>query len=156
MNANYASSPSASIFHSYCLAWRKSWPDKPWGWKEVLDHSQDQDDTWKRNTKGLSLLELLCQERFSLGTTGTDRCWSMQVSKRMDSLQFCRRVKGLRKKARSFAGVTLPLVWKYWENKVREEVIRIPTTHWFHGVFLSLWSIKEQLFLKFWPVLSTF
>lgn len=68
----------------------------------MLDHSQDQDDTWNRNTKGLSLLELLCEEHFSLGTTGKHRCWSMLVSKRMASLWFCRRVKGLRKKSKIF------------------------------------------------------
>lgn len=52
MNANYTSSPSASIFHSYCLARRKSWPDKPWGWRELLDRSWDQDAAWSRTTAG--------------------------------------------------------------------------------------------------------
>lgn len=147
MNANYTSSPSASLFHSYCLARRKSWPDKTWGWEEVLDHSQGQDHTWNRNTEGLSLLELLCQERFSLGTTGKDRCWSVQVSKRMAFLAVLQESEGAEKtfyhlKARSFAAVTPPPVWKYWENQVR-----MPTTLRFHGVvLLSPWSVQEQQF----------
>lgn len=50
-------------------------------------------------------------------------------------------------KVRSLAEVTLPPVWKYWENKVREESIGIPTIPRFDGVvFLSPRSVQEQLF----------
>lgn len=79
----------------------------------MLDHSQGQDGTRNGNAKGLSLLELLCQECFSPGTAGKDRGGSVQVSMRMAFPAVLQESAGAEKtvhhlKARCFAGVTLP------------------------------------------------